>query len=44
MKQNEFYYRLLADAQPAPYDPRHIVASKQLALDSAGEFSIRTTY
>ena len=36
MKQNEFYYRLLADAQPAAYDPRQISSAKQLALDNAG--------
>lgn len=35
-KKNEFYYKLLAEAQPAAYDPRIIASPKQLALESAG--------
>ena len=38
MKQNDVYYRLLADALPAPYEGRQTAASKQLALENAGAF------
>ncbi|KAI6230131.1 Macoilin-2 [Aphelenchoides fujianensis] len=39
MKQNDVYYRLLAEALPAPYEGRFIASHKQLALEN-GEFEL----